>query len=239
MSIVPNVLVSIAGLPKTGKNHLAYTFPDPIKVYCFNGGAEFVRTKFPDKVIDVHNFVLPIVESESEEWALPVWKEFYPEYNKDIASGNYMTYVLDTGTEVETFCRQATLEELQEVAAEKNKQKQKLATNEYLARNLRMNALFARARNSGVNLVALQYLRQEWVKTKGADRAEPTGELVLDGWSQTEAQCDINLEMTTKLVAGKTVMVAMIKSNRFERAMNGKTYNDTTYDEIIALLLGE
>jgi len=239
MSLIPNVLVCISGLPKTGKNHLAYTFPDPIKVYCFNGGADFVRTKFPDKKIEVHNFVLPVVESELAVWALPVWEEFYSEYTEDITSGNYLTCVLDTGTEVETFCRQATLEELQVAAEEKGRQKQKLATNEYLSRNLRMNALFARARNHGVNLATLQYMRQEWVKTKGSDRAEPTGELVLDGWSQTEGQCDVNLEMTTKTIAGKKIMVATIKSNRFERMMDGKSFEDTTYDEIIALLLGE
>ena len=231
----PNVVLSATGRPKSGKNHLAYTAPDPIKVYCFNGGAEYVATKFPNKVIDVHNFVLPIVESETDEWALPVWAEFYAEYNKDIASGNYKTVVFDTGTEVEAFCRQATLEEIREVKPNK----QKLATNEYLARNLRMNALFARARNSGVNLITLQYLREQWVKSKGSDRAEPTGEMILDGWSQTEAQADINVEMEAKIKAGKTIMVATIKSNRFDRTVNEKQFDDVTFDEIMATVLEE
>ena len=233
--MIPNITVSISGLPKSGKNWLSYTFPEPLKIYCFNGGADFVAKKFPDKAITVHNFVLPIIESDVEEWALPVWNEFYPEYNKDVVSGEYSTLVLDTGSEVESFCRQATLEELRETRPNKIK----LATNEYLARNLRMNALFARARNSGVNLVTLQYLREQWRKEKGSERAEPTGELGLDGWNQTEAQADVNIWMETKEKAGKPVMIATIKSNRFDRDLNGKSFEDTTYDEIVALMFGE
>lgn len=237
--MIPNVVISVSALPKAGKNHFAYTAPDPMKVYCFNGGASYVASKFKDKQIDVHNFVLPIIESEEEKWALPVWTEFYSEYNKDIQEGKYMTYVLDTGTEVENFCRQATLEELQEVAEERNRSKKKLATNEYLARNLRMNALYARARNTGANLISLQYLKEEWLKEKGAERAEPTGKLVLDGWAQTTAQADINLELTLKDKGGKPVTSAKIVSNRFEREMNGQVLEDATFDEVIALLIGE
>jgi hypothetical protein len=236
--VTPNVIVSISALPKSGKNHLAYTFPDPIKVYCFNGGAEFVKRKFPNKQIDVHNFTLPIVESETEQWALPVWDEFYAEYNADVASGKYRTLVLDTSTEVENFCRQATLEELQEEAEAKNKVKRKLATNEYLARNLRMNAIFARARNAGINLVTLQYLKPEWLKTTG-DRAEPTGKTAIDGWNQIEAQADINIWMEVQQKAGKTIMVSTIKSNRFDRDFFTKTVDDTTYDELMAILIGD
>lgn len=237
--MIPNIVASIAGLPKSGKNHFACSSPDPIKIYCFNGGADYVAKKFPDKTIDVHNFVLPIIESDQERWALPVWDEFYAEYNKDIEAGEYQTYVLDTGTEVENFCRQATLEELQDVAEANNRNKKKLATNEYLARNLRMNALFARARNSGANLITLQYLKDEWVKERGADRAEPTGKLILDGWNQTEAQADVNVELSVKEKAGKSVTLARIKSNRFEREMNGQVLEDPEWDDLVALLIGE
>lgn len=241
--MIPNVLVSISGLPKVGKTYLALTFPEPIKVFSFDVGSDFVRTKFPDKVIDVQNYTLPIVESDDESWALPVWEEFYTQYKKDVEEGKYQTIVLDTATAVESILRQAILEEFQE----SKPTKKKLATNEYVARNLRMGALFTRARNNGVNLVTIQYLREQWVRRNGSDKAEPTGLLVIDGWNQTEGLADINIEMTTRektVVAGskpakKTIMVTTIKSNRFDREQNGQTFEDTTYDEIIALLLGE
>ena len=232
--MIPNILVSISGLPKTGKTFLSMTFPEPIKVFSFDLGADFVRTKFPDKVIDVQNFNLPIIESESFSWALPVWDDFYKQYKRDVEGGKYQTIVLDTATAVESILRQAILEELQQ----DKPNKQKLATNEYVARNLRMTALFSRAKVSGVNLATIQYLREQWVRKPGSDKAEPTGELIVDGWNQTEGQADINIEMTTKVKAGRTIMLATIKSNRFEREMNGKQFEDTTYEEIIAILLG-
>ena len=240
--MIPNVLVSISGLPKTGKTHLAFTFPEPIKVFSFDVGSDFVRTKFSDKAIDVQNFTLPIVEAEDETWALPVWEAFYTEYKRIVEGQDYQTIVIDTATAVESILRQAILEEFQE----SKPAKKKLATNEYVARNLRMNALFTRARNNGVNLVTIQYLREQWVRREGSDKAEPTGLLIVDGWNQTEGLADINIEMTTKektVVVGnkparKTVMIATIKSNRFDREQNGQAFEDTNYNEIIALLLG-
>jgi len=238
--LIPNVLVSVSAPPKCGKNYLLYTFPDPIKVYCFNGGAEFVRAKFfPDKKIEIHNFGLPIIESTDTVWAQPVWQEFYQEYKKDAMEGKYATLGLDTSTEVENICQQAVLEDLQDAAAERNREKGKLGTTEFLSRNLRMKALFDLARNEGLNLVALNYLKEKWIKAPGEKVAQNTGELVLDGWQRTETQADINLEMARRVKGKKIVMVTTIKSNRFDRDQDGQEFADTTYDEIIALLLGE
>ncbi len=233
--IVPNILVSVSGLPKTGKTYLGLTFPPPIKVFSFDLGADFVCNKFfAGKEVTIKNFYLPIVESEEEDWALPIWKEFYPEYNKDVNSGKFKTLVLDTATAVEAICRQTVLEEIKE----DKPTKKKLGTTEYLGRNLRMGALFARAKVAGVNLVTIQYLREQWMKVKNSDRSEPTGELIIDGWNQTEGQVDINIEMTTKEKAGKKVMVATIKSNRFDRDVDGRQFEDLTYEELVALLFG-
>mgnify|MGYP001584766185 FL=1 len=240
--IVPNMIVSVSGLGKSGKTYFSYTFPDPIRVYCFNNGADFIRTLFPKKQIDVQNFFLPIVEDTEMRWALPVWFKFREQYVSDIAGGKYRTYVFDTATEIENICQQAVLEEFQEAAEEKNKDKKRLATVEFLARNLRMKALFDRAANNGVNLVSIQYLKPEWVREKGKDKAEQTGRLILDGWQRTDTQADVNLwlEAKRKLVKGttKTVTVATIKSTRFGRDQDEKEFDDTTYDEIVALLFG-
>lgn len=238
--MIPNILVSISGLPKSGKNYLAFTFPDPTKVFCFNGGAEFVRAKyFADKKIEIANYTLPIIESTDMVWAAPVWQEFYQAYKKDALEGKFQTLILDTGTEIENVCQQAVLEDAMEVASDRGKDKTKLATTEYLARNLKMKALFDLTRIQGVNLVMLNYLREKWVKEKGEKTATNTGELVLDGWQRTETQADVNIEMSTKAKAGKTVMVATIKSCRFDRDLAGKSFEDTNYDELVALMFEE
>ena len=237
--MIPNLIISASALPKVGKNHFSCSAPDPIRVYCFNGGADFVASKFSDKVIDVCNYRLPIVEDLNMKWALPLWEEFREQYTKDLETGEYNTYVFDTSTEIENIVQQSVLEEEQEKAEERNKDKQKLATTEFLARNLRMKALFDRAKDSGVNLISLQYLKEEWVREKGRERAEPTGNFVLDGWRRTESQADINLEMTVQMKAGKKISVARLVSNRFDRTMDGQTFEDVTFDEVVALLFGE
>lgn len=236
---IPNLVVSVSALPKSGKNHFACTAPDPIRIYCFNGGADFVATKFPKKKIEVANFSLPIVEDVNMRWALPLWEKFRGQYQKDIDSGAFATYVFDTSTEIENICQQSVLEEQQDVAEGHSRAKQKLATTEYLARNLRMKALFDIAKNSGVNLITLQYLKEEWIKERGKDRAEPTGELVLDGWKRTESQADINLEMSARLKGQKPVSVTKIVSNRFDRDLDGKTFEDLTFDDLVAVFFAE
>jgi len=232
--MIPNIIVSISGLPKVGKTHFACTFPDPIKIYSFDLGADFVRGKFPDKDITVVNFSLPIIDDEdADAWALPVWEEFYQMYQTDVVGGTYETLVIDTATALEQVIRQAALEAIQQLKPTK----QKLATKDYLVRNLRMKAIFDLAKTNGVNLATIQYMREKWAK-RGGEMPEPTGEIVLSGWEQTEGFADINIEMVTKFT-NKTIMVSTLKSNRFDRDVSGKTFNDFTYDELVTMLFEE
>src|SRR3990167_7718689 len=109
--MIPNLVISVSALPKTGKNHFAYTAPDPICVYCFNGGAEFVARKFHDKKIEVVDFCLPIIEDTEMRWASPVWEQFRARYNADLVKGEFVTYIFDTNTEIENIDQQCVLEE--------------------------------------------------------------------------------------------------------------------------------
>jgi hypothetical protein len=235
--IVPNILVSISSPPKTGKTHLSMSFPKPIKIYSFDQGADSVkRFAFPKDQIDIHNFYMPIIESENPEpWATELWDEFYKEYKKDVEGEVYKTLVIDTATAMETILRQMVLEDKQE----DKPNKQKLGTTEYLARNLKMTAIFARARKAGKNLVVIQYLKDKWGKKDGSSEMAPTGELVIDGWNQTEGQVDIVLTMSKKKKGDKTVMITTVKDNRFNRNMEGKSFEDTTYDELTLLTFPE
>jgi len=223
--MIPNILTSVSGLPKSGKTHLAMTWPEPIKIFSFDLGADYVMTKFPDKAIDIHNFTLPIIETDTPApYAEKVWDEFQDEYKKDVYGGEYQTLVLDTATVVWAILRQAITEA---------KNRKKLLEVEYALPNLKMSALFAHARQAGINLVTTQYLRDRYVA------GENTGELEVDGWKNTIGQSDLILEMAVKNKADKSVMIATIKSNRFDRDLNGKSFEDTTYDELVALMFGE
>ncbi len=245
--MIPNLVISISALPKTGKNHFSCTASEPIRFYCFNGGADEVARKFKDKKIEVANFQLPIVEDTDSIWASPVWEAFSRMVKEDIKEGKFATYVLDTATEVENVCQQAVLEMMIDEAAEKNRDKKKLATNEYLARNLKMKAIYDQIKYSGANLIALQYLKEEWIKSPGEKTALPTGKLVPDGWKRNESQCDVNLEFTRKppiIENGKRVVhvTATITSSRFDdftSTVTGETLIDPTFNDLIALLFPE
>jgi len=226
MTLVPNLIVSISGDPKSGKTHLAMTFPEPIKVFSFDRGAEFIaKVKFPDKKIDITEISLPIIETENQVWALDPWRAFLKEYKEDVSSAKYNTIILDTATVVWQMCHQAVTEE---------REKMKLAEVKYYEPNLRMSSLFSRAGIAGIDLVTIQYLAERYEDGKA------TGELKIDGWKRTGGNADILLEMRRitrgKGDTAKTIMETTIKAYRFDRALDGHTFVDTTYDEIMALL---
>ena len=176
--MVPNIIVSVSGLPKSGKTHLAMTFPDPIKVFSFDNRADYVRQKFPDKKIDIVACQMPIVESDTDaSWAPPIWNAFYKEYKVAVESGEYQTVVIDTASTVYTVLNQTVFEWLREEAAGLGREKKKLAVNDYYTRNLLMKSIFDLAKNKGVNLVVTQYLGEKWETPPGEKMAKPTGVL--------------------------------------------------------------
>jgi len=243
--LIPNILASVTARPKSGKNHFSYTWPAPIRVYCFNGGAEFVRNKakFKDKKIDIINIDTPIIEESEvaagDHWAKDIWKKLNTQYKKDLSEKVYKTYIFDTGTELETLVRRNVTEIMIE---ESTKDRTKLAVNEYGDRNMIMYAIFDRAKKAGVNLIMLQYVKEKWTKDS-TGKPQPTGEIVMDGWAQTEAAVDVPLELEEKSVPDskgqpRSVNILTIKPNRFSREMNRKTIQDATYDDLTATLFG-
>lgn len=81
----PNLAFSVTGDSKMGKTHFLYSFPQPIKVYAFNRGAEFVKRKFPKADIDVVYFPLPVIDEENPKpWARPIWREFYKDFKETV-----------------------------------------------------------------------------------------------------------------------------------------------------------
>lgn len=221
-TLVPNIITSISGYPKSGKTHLSMSWPEPIKIYSFDLGADFIRAKFPDKHIDIHNFDLPIIDSDPPDpYAEAIWDEFKSEYKKDVEGGTYKTVILDTATAVWEIVRHAITEE---------KNRKKLLEVEYALPNIKMYGLFARPRVTGVNLITIQYLRDKYVK------GENSGIVEMDGWKRTEGQADLVLWITRATVADKSVMRTTIKDNRFDRDLNGKTFDDTNFSELLAIL---
>jgi len=81
----PNLIYSVTGDAKSGKTHWAFTASEPIRVYCFNRGADFVSRKFKGKKIDIVNFHLPVLDdADTNPWASPIWTAFYSDFKKTV-----------------------------------------------------------------------------------------------------------------------------------------------------------
>jgi len=229
MTVAPALIASISGLPKTGKTHLALTWPPPILVFSFDLGFELVVKKFEGKQIEVMSYPIPIIDSDPPKpYAKQIWEKFNADYLAALAGGKYNTIVLDTATAVWEIIRHAVAEE---------KGQQKLLEVQYTLPNLRMNSLFTRAITSGINFVTTQHLKDRYVK------GENTGELELDGWKRTKGQVDLFLKTERKTVAlagGKrqNIILTTIEDNRYELALNGTELTNTTYKELLAMVVG-
>ncbi len=212
----------MSGYPKSGKTHFCFSWPEPIKIYSFDLGADFVRTKFPKKEIDIAKFVLPIIDQDPPPpFAEPIFQDFKSQFKKDCAEAKYRTLVIDTATALWGLVHQAITEE---------KNRKKILEVEYHLPNLNMSSFFTQARNAEINLVTTQYLRDKYIDEKNTGKSE------VDGWKKTEGQADINIWIESIDKGGQHYMQSTIVSNRFDRELNTKTFKDLTYEELLALL---
>lgn len=211
--VVPNIIVAVNSLPKSGKSHFMLTFPKPLMVFSFDIGLEPVLKKFPGQDIIVKTYPLPIIETVRavgfKKDILGIWQAFVEDYRKVIADTQVRSIGLDTATALYEICRIARTGELG----------RELDPVEYGDVYLRMKALVQQARLSGQNLVLTHYLKDVYVGR------EPTGEKVLDGWKHTEGEVDVVLMLRRERSKDKgkpgDKVILTIKDNRYDMALNG------------------
>ncbi len=228
--IIPNLIVAISGEPKTGKSHLALTFPAPIVLYSFDMGIEPVMRSFPGKDIRVVTFELPLVETVraigQKKEILAVWNEFKAGYIKATEDTKVKTIIIDTSTAAYEIARIARTGELG----------RELDPTEYGDVYLRMKALIQRARLSGQNLVLTHYMKDIYVDNKA------TGEKKIDAFRYTESEVDLSLitsRVTNRAPDGKkyTSIITTIKDTRYDALnLTGFEFTNATYADIISVL---
>ena len=220
--IIPNISVSISGIPKTGKTHWALGFPDPIRVFSFERGANFVATKFPNKDIEIYSFDPPLQNSiEPEPYAEALWNEIRPLYAKTCADPKVQTVVIDTATHLWEIVSTALVERLH---------RKNILQREYGPANKDMLWLLVNPIINGKNLVTLQYLRPRYVNDVATDEME------LDGNRRTEGIVDVVMETSIK---GKKFHTVIVR-NRFEPEVNGYEFINGSYEDLLlALGIGE
>jgi len=218
--IVPNISVCISGPPKTGKTFLALTFPAPIVLYSFEGGAEYVaRTRFSKKDITIRNYQIPVQFSTGNGpvWAQAMWQDIHKQYEADISGKKYATAILDTGTHLWEIIRGAFEEKLgHDIGKARN----------YGEPNSNMAWMLRYPITVGMNLVAIQYLKDVYVND------QLTGEQDIDGFKRTKGLADIALITTRK---GKDI-VTRITDCRFALDLCDTEHKNLTHEQLMLLL---
>lgn len=226
--VVPNLLTSIAGDPKSGKSSLGLTFPEPIIVLSFDlRGAELLLPKFPNKEIEIKKFLPPlIVNAEADKESFDLWKQIDAEFRRATEGGHYNTIIYDPAT---------MLWEIVRSAYEYERAKGKLLRRDYGIPNSRMAGMLMQPIAIGMNVVSVNYLGDVY------EGNEATGEKKLDGFKRTDGLADFLLLTEMKKNPNKTsekkcVVKTTVEKCRFDSNLNGQEIEDATYDDIITLL---
>jgi len=199
------IVMSVEGAEGDGKSHFALTAPDPIGYIDFDAGSEGVIEKFkkglngcPKKSIYVSSFRIPITgkaakkadretkakfTSLAAKEAAPIWDKVVNDFVLGL-DGRFRTLIVDTGTEMHEMIRLARLGKLTEVLPE-----------HYGPVNAEFRDLVRLAFDSDTNVIFLHKLKDEWIKSKGSNRSQPTGELVRAGFSGMGYLMQVNLRM--------------------------------------------
>ncbi len=225
--IIPNIVVSVEALPKSGKSHFMLTFPDPMVVFSFDIGLEPVLRKFSSKNIKVITYPIPIIDTIRavgfKKEIATIWGKFNDDFKKVTEDISVKTIGIDTGTAWYELCRIGRTGELG----------RELDPTEYGDVYLRLKAQLQRARVAGQNVVITHYLKDVYSDQK------PTGEKVVDGWRHVEGEVDLVLLLRLERLSGKDKgdkIVATIKTSRWGLDLNGRELDNPTYEDIAAVL---
>ena len=117
---------------------------------------------------------------------------------------NAKTIVFDSGTQLWNVCHRSVLQEKQERAAASNSWRESLLSIEYAEPNGRMSAIIHAARDAGINLIYINYLRDKYGKALD-DKGKVSDAIIgqeRDGWSKFGRECDLTIETRLDDLAG-------------------------------------
>lgn len=224
------ISVSISGEPKSGKSHLALTFPKPLSILSLDLGAKALLSKppFDGQDITLREMPMPLFDSldATSLGFAQFWQEVKKQIYADIDSCKFQTIVIDTATALWEVIRYGFNEEEGKAIGASGK------ARNYGEPNARMYGIYTRAQVGGVNLVLIQYTKDKW------ENDQNTGRRVMDGWNRTEGIVDVNLvnrkEPNPK--GGGSQFKTLIKDNRYDHTTEGTELTMTDYDELVTVL---
>lgn len=172
----PRIIVSISGLEKQGKTHLALTSPGPIALFSTDIGEEGVVGKFGNKKI--HILDVARIDEDAAEKAPAEWDSFKKAYNHCLRSKEIRSIVIDTATEIWELLRMARFGRLTQVMP-----------YQYGPVNAEYRTLIRDAYNFDKNLILLHKMKAQYINDKR------TGEWERSGFSDTGFLVQVNTQV--------------------------------------------
>lgn len=170
------LIISIEGEEKTGKDHFAFTAPDPIGVQSVDDGLEGVIEKFVKGEATVGGVAIPKKAILVKEYKLPpnlaaepafdyagVWAKFVADYRAMLAAG-VRTVIWDTATEFWELLRMLRFGKLAQVQP-----------HNYGPVNAEYTGLLREAYDAHSNLILLHKTKAEYVNDKATGKKERAG----------------------------------------------------------------
>lgn len=192
--------IGIDGRERSGKNHFAFTAPDPIVLLDFDTGSEGVVEKFQDykRIVRSEPFVAKPNElfggneDMAAEFAQAEWKRFNDAYihaltlpvgRWDNKIADARSIIIDTSYDMYSLLR---LKEFGKLT--------KISPFLYREVNTIMRDIIHQAERSNVNLIMINRIENEWKKGSGDnDKSSKTGVFERAGWEHMAYSLQANL----------------------------------------------
>jgi hypothetical protein len=168
--LTPRLIMSLCGLEKTGKTHLALSAPGPISYLSLDFGDEGVIEKFvPNKKIYKAEFKIPAARGKGKDregmkdQAEEIWEDFKEKYLFSLL--NARTVIVDTETEAWELIRLARFGKVDQVKPIHYGP----VNREY------KETMIKAAYEANANVILLQRLKKEWLNDKATGNYEQAG----------------------------------------------------------------
>lgn len=171
LTLTPRLIMSLCGLEKTGKTHLALSAPAPISYLSLDFGDEGVIEKFVarKKQIFKAEFKMPAARGNSKareamkDQAESVWEDFKSKFLFSLL--NARTVIVDTETEAWELIRLARFGKIDQVKP-----------IHYGPVNREYKEVLIKASyEANANVIFLQRLKKEWLNDKATGNYEQAG----------------------------------------------------------------
>lgn len=235
----PRLIVSVWGLPKTGKTHLALTFPAPIAaIEVGETGIEDLLPTFKDKRIDHYPLIISSLSPvlEDHQALLKTFESIL--FDRVLATAAYNTLVIDSASRL---WRSIRVVKTQEAREEANRQRRSQADFE-LANDYFEQIIQVARKLTNLNIVLVHRHREKFAVVSneyGGQSLQATGEVEsrdykgIENLVQVMVRTGTGTRFNPRTREDDQVFLHTIELCRFNKGLEGASIPNLTYDVLV------